>query len=73
MPYHLVRSAHENGDSARVSAFFNDKHLILCCTKGNFPHNPGFAELLWRQILESRNDAAICSDCYELGNLISIW
>jgi hypothetical protein len=63
---HFIAASHKDRDSTCVSAFFNNEHLVTCCTKGHFSDYTRLAQLFGRQVLKARNYAALSSYCDEL-------
>lgn len=66
MTHHLVATAQETGDCTGIGAFFNDKHLLSCCTEGHFSNNTSRTQLIGTQVLESRDDSTVCRDSNQL-------
>jgi hypothetical protein len=55
--YHFVASAHKDGNSTRVSTFFDDEHLIASCTERNLSYNARLAQLLFGEVFKAGYDS----------------
>ena len=62
MAHHLVATADEDGDGARVLALFDDEHALLRRAERQFAHDAGEAELVGTQFGEARHDATVGGD-----------
>jgi hypothetical protein len=58
---HFIAASHKDCDSTRIRAFFDNEHLVTCCTKGHFSDNSCLAQLLRCQVLKARHYAALRS------------
>ncbi|RUS27387.1 hypothetical protein BC938DRAFT_483324 [Jimgerdemannia flammicorona] len=64
--YHLVTAPNKDSDSTCVGALLNDKHAVLGGTEGQLANNTSMSKFGFRQVLETRNNAAIGSDGNQL-------
>jgi len=70
--YHFVATANENRYGARVLAFLDDQHSILCRTECQFPDYTGMTKFLRRQLLEAWHDASTGRDGNQLEDILSL-
>ena len=65
--HHLVAAPDEDRHGPRVCALLDDQHLVSCGPERHFANDAGLAELLCREVFETRDDATIRCDSNELG------
>lgn len=69
--HHLVATTDKNGDGTRVGALLDHEHVVFGRAKVELAHNTRLAELLGRELAETRHDTATSGDSDELlGNRI---
>ena len=69
--HHFVAPTDKDSHGTSVGTFLDDHHLIPRGPKRNFPDNTRLSELLWCQVLESRDNATLGGDGNQLGIAIS--
>ena len=65
--YHLVASPDKHSDRSRVGTLLDDQHLFPRCSKGNLPDHSSLAQLVRRQVFESRYDSPVGRDGNQLN------
>lgn len=64
--YHFVASAHKDGNSTRVSTFFDDEHLVASGTEGNLSYNARLSQLLFGEVFKAGYDSPMSGNGDEL-------
>ncbi len=65
--HHFVAPTDEDSHGASVRTVLDDHHLIPRGSKRDFPDNSRLSELLWGQVLESRDNATLGGNGNQLG------
>jgi hypothetical protein len=67
--YHLVASPNKHSDRSRVGTLLDDQHLFPRRSKRNLPDNSSLAQLVRRQVFESRYDSSVGRN----GDQLDLW